>query len=120
MPAPSISDALGRAGGESTEVADQGGDLGDAFARLHIGQDEGAVAARILRELIDEGAIGKAKAASAEKLVGKTVAAIKEGVDALRETTKGKVTPTSPEEHEVIVQETLLRAPDWQMFESAD
>ncbi|MAH17920.1 MAG: hypothetical protein CL960_05470 [Euryarchaeota archaeon] len=35
------------------------------------GGDEGAVAARILRELIDEGAIGKAKAASAEKLVGK-------------------------------------------------
>ena len=23
-------------------------------------------------------------------------------------------------EHEVIVQETLLRAPDWKMFESAD
>ncbi|OIR12287.1 MAG: hypothetical protein BEU05_03215 [Marine Group III euryarchaeote CG-Bathy2] len=35
------------------------------------GGSEGEVAARILRELIDEGAIGKAKAASAEKLVGK-------------------------------------------------
>ena len=40
------------------------------------GGDEGAVAARILRELIDEGAIGKAKAASAEKLVGKLGAAL--------------------------------------------
>ncbi|HJP43479.1 MAG: SHOCT domain-containing protein [Candidatus Poseidoniia archaeon] len=38
--------------------------------------DEGAVAARILRELIDEGAIGKTKAASAEKLVGKLGAAL--------------------------------------------
>ncbi len=40
------------------------------------GGDEGAVAARILRELIDEGAIGKTKAASAEKLVGKLGAAL--------------------------------------------
>ena len=40
------------------------------------GGDEGAVAARILRELIDEGAIGKAKAASAEKLVGRLGAAL--------------------------------------------
>ena len=40
------------------------------------GGDEGAVAARILRELIDEGAIGKAKAAAAEKLVGRLGAAL--------------------------------------------
>jgi hypothetical protein len=40
------------------------------------GGEEGAVAARILRELIDEGAIGKAKAASAEKLVGRLGAAL--------------------------------------------
>ena len=40
------------------------------------GGGEGAVAARILRELIDEGAIGKTKAASAEKLVGKLGAAL--------------------------------------------
>ena len=40
------------------------------------GGDEGAVAARILRELIDEGAISKAKAASAEKLVGRLGAAL--------------------------------------------
>ena len=58
MPAPSISDALGRAGGEPTEVADQGRDLGDAFARFHIGEDERPAAAHTLGVAVHDVQVG--------------------------------------------------------------